>query len=326
MAVAPNGTLLYVPGEVHGAAWEVVWVTRDGMATPVDSAWSFVPTGSGGIAISPNGRRLAVSIAASNSDDIWVKQLDRGPFTRLTFEGANVRPTWSDDGEFIFYASRVDVGTGDARRRRADGTGSAEVLLEATERVEEVVPVPGTDRMIVRLGSIPGGGVFLAERGVGDSALSPLLASPAFDELSPALSPDGRWLAYASTESGRYEVYVRPFPDVDAGRWQVSRDGGTEPLWARSGRELFYRSANGDLVAVTVHAGTSFETGEQRVLFSTSAYWSSPGHAQYDLTPDDRRFVFIRAKGSQDPGAQSSTAVLVLNWLSELQAGAPRGR
>ena len=121
-------------------------------------------------------------------------------------------------------------------------------------------------------------------------------------------------------------MYVRPFPDVDGGRWQVSRDGGSEPLWAHSGRELFFRSANGDLVAVTVRAGTSFEAGEQRVLFPASAYWSNPGHAQYDITPDDRRFVFIRPIGSEDPGAQSSTVVLVQNWLRELEAGAARGR
>ncbi|MEN8377042.1 MAG: hypothetical protein ABFS34_16580, partial [Gemmatimonadota bacterium] len=177
-------------------------------------------------------------------------------------------------------------------------------------------------------GAGPGRDAYLLERGgaTGDSAVSPLLASPAYEEVAIALSPDGRWLAYSSNESGRYEVYVRPFPEVDSGRWQVSRDGGNEPLWAHSGQELFYRSANGDLMAVSVQPGTGFRAGEQRVLFSASGYLSSASNTEYDITPDDRRFIFKRQVGAEETGPQTLTAVLVQNWLSELSAGGPGGR
>jgi serine/threonine-protein kinase len=182
--------------------------------------------------------------------------------------------------------------------------------------------------MVVRLGVPPTRDVYLFERGVtpADSAITPLVASDAYEEASIALSPDGRWLAYASNESGRYEVYVRPFPDVDAGRWQVSRDGGNEPLWAHSGEELFYRGENGDLIAVTLQPGTGFRAGEQRVLFSAAGYLSSASNTEYDITPDDQRFVFKRQIGVEEEGTQTLTTVLVQNWLSELSVGRPGGR
>jgi serine/threonine-protein kinase len=330
MALAANGTLMFVPGEAlgGGAPVEAVWVTRDGLATPVDSGWAFVPAGNGGIALSPDGRRLALAIQASGSADIWIKELDHGPFTRLTFEGTNIRPVWSADGDFVLYLSSPEGGNVDLRRRRADGTSTAETLLDATRAVWQVRPVPDTSLHIVRLGVPPTRDVYLFERGVtpADSAITPLVANPGYEEASIALSSDGRWLAYASNESGRYEVYVRPFPEVDGGRWQVSRDGGNGPLWAHSGQELFYLSANGDLMAVTVQPGTGFRAGEQRVLFSASGYLSSASNTEYDITPDDRRFVFKRQVGIEETGPQTLTAVLVQNWLSELSAGGPGGR
>jgi serine/threonine-protein kinase len=146
-----------------------------------------------------------------------------------------------------------------------------------------------------------------------------LIADDGFEETAPAFSPDGRWLAYTTNESGRYEVYVRPFPDVNAGRWQVSRDGGTEPEWAHSGRELFYRSGGGDLIAASVQAGASFSVGEQHVLFPAGGFLGSSAHARYAVTPDDRRFVFTRLVGSGENSGAVITAVLVQHWLNDLQ-------
>jgi serine/threonine-protein kinase len=322
MALSANGTLLFVPGEAQagGAPVEAVWVARDGRVTPVDSGWGFLPATNGGLALSPDGRRLAIAARASGSDDIWIKELDRGPFTRLTFDGSNVRPRWSRDGRSVLYISAEGGASQNLRRRRADGTSSPETLLDAGRAVWEVRSTPDTMRLLVRLGVPPSRDIYLFDRATpGDSGLTPLIADDGFEETAPAFSPDGRWLAYTTNESGRYEVYVRPFPDVNAGRWQVSRDGGTEPEWAHSGRELFYRSGGGDLIAASVQAGASFSVGEQHVLFPAGGFLGSSAHARYAVTPDDRRFVFTRLVGSGENSGAVITAVLVQHWLNDLQ-------
>jgi len=149
----------------------------------------------------------------------------------------------------------------------------------------------------------------------GDTALTPLILTPA-QEGHPALSPDGRWLAYVSDESGNREVYVRPFPDAASARWQVSTTGGAEPVWAHSGRELFYRSAQNELVAAEVRRGPSFSVGEQRALFSVAPYFSLGPLQSYDVSPDDRRFLMLR----EGPLSQQSELILTENWAQELKA------
>jgi hypothetical protein len=175
--------------------------------------------------------------------------------------------------------------------------------------------------MVVRLGVPPTRDIYLLQRsaGAGDSAITPIIANGGYEEVAPALSPDGRWIAYASNESGRYEVYVRPFPGVNDGRWQISGNGGNEPLWAHSGRELFYRAGNGDLMAVTVAGGSAFVAAEQRRLFAAAPYLSNTAHTEYQLSPDDRRFLFKRLVGAEIAGARAATAVLVQDWLTELE-------
>ena len=138
-----------------------------------------------------------------------------------------------------------------------------------------------------------------------------------FQESAPAVSADGQWLAYVSNETGESQVYVRPFPNVDDGRWLVSADGGTEPVWGRSGRELFYRDGNGDMIAVEVRPGDAFTTGVQRVLFSTTEYRSNVFHQMYDVTPDGQRFVMIRMTG--DP-QDDFELIVVENFFEELKA------
>jgi eukaryotic-like serine/threonine-protein kinase len=323
LALSTNGTLLYVPGDALAgrAPVEAVWVDRTGAATVVDSTWTFIPSGNGGIALSPDGRRVALAIQTGGTEDIWIKELPRGPFTRLTFEGSNIRPSWTADGRSLLYFSSVGGGNSDLRRRRADGTSGPETLLDATRAVWEVVPTADTSVMVVRLGVPPTRDIYLLQRsaGAGDSAITPIIANGGYEEVAPALSPDGRWIAYASNESGRYEVYVRPFPGVNDGRWQISGNGGNEPLWAHSGRELFYRAGNGDLMAVTVAGGSAFVAAEQRRLFAAAPYLSNTAHTEYQLSPDDRRFLFKRLVGAEIAGARAATAVLVQDWLTELE-------
>ncbi len=147
-----------------------------------------------------------------------------------------------------------------------------------------------------------------------DSVPVPLVATE-FRETSPAVSPDGRWLAYASNESGRGEVYVRPFPNTNDGKWLVSTDGGREPVWAHSGRELFHRGGRNQMVAAVL-PGPRFVTGERRVLFPIQGFRSTPQHQQYDVTPDDQRFVMIRNVGAEE----AWELIVVENFFEELKA------
>ncbi len=144
----------------------------------------------------------------------------------------------------------------------------------------------------------------------------PLLTAP-YDEAVPALSPDGRWLAYESGETGRREVFVRPFPDVESGKWQVSTAGGTSPVWAHSGRELFFINGSRELVSQAVLPGPVFQLGEQRVLFSIDAsYELAADYTSFDVDPDDRRFLMVRK--TAEAAAEAPQLVVVENWLAEV--------
>jgi serine/threonine-protein kinase len=226
--------------------------------------------------LSPDGRRLALSVwrvaDRIGNGDIYVKQLDAVPFalTPLTFTGDGASPVWTADGQSVLYSEgRGNSGpVSSLLRRRADGTGAVDTLIPARgiRTIIEVVPARDTTQFILRVGANgPQRDIVLARR--GDTTTTPLMADAAFAEINPALSPDGRWLAYASNESGRFEVYVRPFPDVNARRVQVSQAGGTEPRWAHSGRELFFRNGAHALVAATVVPAATFTLGRQTVLF-----------------------------------------------------------
>jgi serine/threonine-protein kinase len=143
-----------------------------------------------------------------------------------------------------------------------------------------------------------------------------LILNSKFTEAAPALSPDGKWLAFNSDESGRYEVYVVPFPHTGAARWNVSTRGGTEPAWSHSGNELFYRDGAGNMVSVDVRMTPSFSLGASKVLFSASGYASYDRHQEYAVARDDKRFLMVRLFGSE----QAPRLVLVKNWVTDLKA------
>ena len=294
LAVSATGTLWYVAGGIGtGGMQEVVWVQRDGSATRVAEGWSGVVTD---LALSPDGRRLAVS-ARQLGTHIWIRELDEGPLSKLTVDGTNLRPAWTPDGRSVAFVSERTENR-DLYQRVADGSRPPTLLLDAERPVEEVAFSPDGAWLVYRVGSNAGERDLYARRIGTDSSIA-LVATPA-DETSPALSPDGRWLAYVSTESGAAEVYVRPFPNTADGRWQISTQGGQEPVWSRSGRELFYRTAgatNAQMV-VEIMPGRTFVTGTRRTLFPLTRYSLSLAHQQYVVTPDDRRFVMIRATES----------------------------
>jgi Tol biopolymer transport system component len=314
LSLSRTGTLVYTSGSTLGSR-RPFWVSREGVATPVDPSWD--PQGLiNNIALSPDGKQLAVELARNGKPDIWVKQLPSGPFSRITFgDTAGVRPAWSPDGrEVYFILDRSATGVGSMYAHRADGTGNARPLIAAAGEFGQIVP-SRDGRWIVTRTSISGAGQgdILGFR-LGDTAAVPLVRSGAV-ETTPSLSPDGRWLAYASNESGTFEVYVRPFPETGTAKWQVSTAGGRQPLWARSGRELFYVNNRSELVVAQLLPGAAFAVGEQRVLFSTAQYAAGSGVHGYAVSPDDQRFLVTR----EGEALQESELVVAQHWLAGLK-------
>jgi serine/threonine-protein kinase len=317
ISVSRTGRLLYATRP----RWtlEVVWVQRDGTWTPVDPDNPM--QGIRYVVLSPDDTKLAVTTydrPPSDDGQLWIKQLPRGPYSRFTFEGAvNMRPSWSPDGRSVVFIS--DRGENrDAWIKRADGTREAEILLDESGVIDEAFYSPSGEWLVYRRGKEAGERDIFAIRPSTDTAATPLLTST-FDELAPALSSDGRFLAYVSGRTGQPNVYVRPFPEADA-EIQVSANGGEEPVWARNGSELYYRNGAQEMVAVPVLPGSEFLSGPEQVLFDASAYRSDFWHAAYDVTVDGERFVMIR---NSDSGSLDEELIVVENWFEELEQLVP---
>ena len=329
MAFSSSGTLvMQAGGRVGGvlARYQMVWVDRAGVATPVDTTWTFSLTQSGanvGWALSPDGSRLAIGLNTSSGDDIWIKQLPTGPLSRITLDSvAEHRPRWTPDGQSVTYlinANPLHV----LRQRRADGTGADETRLDmSTTTIPEGYWSRDGKWLVLRTGGAQGqrgARDILGMRPGVDSAPVPLAADPRYDEAAPMLSPDGRWLAYESDETGKTEVYVRPFPNTEGGKWQVSVNGGQAPLWAHSSKELFYVDGARNMVAAPLVPGASFQLGERRILFrlGDDLYLEAQEHyTPFDIAPDDRRFIMAREVRA---GAEvAPTFLIVENWFTEL--------
>ena len=315
LAIAGDGSMLYLPADPRGGDVRVVRVDRQGRPTVLDPDWrANINT----LALSPDGRRLAVSIAGEGRTDLWVKQLDAGPLTRLTFSGTlNYRPAWERGGRSLSFTSDQD-GMSHLYRIRADGSGKPERLMPGdTSQIDESLWSPDGRWLVYRAGVVDGTRNIFARRAAGDSG-AVTISARVFDEYMPTLSPDGRWIAYVSVESGHEEVYVRPFPDVERARWQVSTAGGSQPVWAHSGRELFYVAASDSVVAVDVSGTPDFATGAGRELFSTRSFLLQPFHQGLTVTPDDRAFIMLQPAGTS--AGQASRLTVVLNWFDEVGA------
>jgi serine/threonine-protein kinase len=313
MAVSDNGTLVYTSGgsAATNAIW---WVNRDGSSTPVDTGWHVQGTISS-VALSPDAKSLAVTVLRGTAQDIWVKQIPTGPFSRVTFgDTAHFRGAWTGDGRSVVYISDQGAGAGQPSQRRADGTGTPQRLLQAAMSFGQAVPTRDGRWLVLRRSTAEQGAGDLYAVKTGDTTLVPLVTTPAV-ELSPAVSPDGRWLAYSSDESGTAEVYVRPFPDAATARWQVSSSGGTNPVWSRDSRELFYTSGHGEMASVPIKPGPTFNPGEPRPLFPVGPFTVNGNAGVFDVSPDGKRFLMIRPVA----GLGETELVVVQNWFQELK-------
>jgi Tol biopolymer transport system component len=256
-------------------------------------------------------------------NDIWIWDFEHENLVRFTFDPGQDRfPVWSPDGKRIVFSSSRAGGSG-ARalfRQAADGTGPIEQLaMGSTDIFSATSFLPDATGLLVYGGQGGAGGqddISIVEL-EHEGRVAPLLHT-AFSETTPALSPDGHWLVYGSDESGREEIYVRPFPDVEGGRWQISTEGGSQPLWAHNGRELFYRDGE-SLLSVPIETDGRFEHGSPQVLFG-DGYYVGRGAQAYDVSKDDQRFLMI--KELEQPLA-SQKIIIVENWFTELERLAP---
>jgi serine/threonine-protein kinase len=305
--VGANGTAAWIQGPSTGAQQQLMWETRDGQRTPVDDQW--VTDMIGNPALSPDGKKVAVSVGASPSDShVYIKQLDHGPATKLADDG--YAPHWSNDASEVYFLGRNQR----VLKAPADGRALATQVFKARGMVPTGFDVSpdGSTFFLVGNGSLYRGKA-------GTDSLEKLDVAPG-PVTAPTISPDGKWLAYSSDETGRLEVYVRPLPDVMRAKFQISSGGGRTARWSRDARQLFFLDEQMVLNAVAIGGGPSLSAGIPKPLFSTAQYLVA-GNRSFDVDRTGSRFIFF---GAPKAGPiEREQLILVENFFSELLAKVP---
>ena len=318
-----TGNLVYVAGSEGGQSVSIDWMDHEGKFTPLRQT----PGNYYNPAFSPDGKRLALDISDGKRRDIWVYEWERDTLTRLTFAGDNnTFPVWTPDGQRIVYSSEEKGGAPNLWWIRADGAGDPQRLAESMYRQDahsfrpdgKVLAFnqlnPGTNWDIMTF-PIEGD----EKSGWKPGEPKPFVNST-FVELAPAFSPDGRWVAYASTESGNYEVYVRPFPGP-GGKWQISTGGGGIPVWSLNRNELFYATLDNKIMMLTYTAsGDSFHADKPQP-WSPGQFTDRGLNFNFDLHPDGKRFAVLKGPGAEAPAVNKVN--IVLNWFEELKRRVP---
>jgi len=311
-SVSATGSLVYISGSAQALESRLVWVSRSGIEQPLAA-----PAKDYGFPrLSPDGHRVALV----NGGQVWLYDPARDTLTRLTFEGSsNLYPTWTPDGKRIAFVSDKG-GPLNIYWQMADGSGGLERLTTSQNIQVPLSWSPNGERLaFIEVSPTTAADIWVLQ--LNDRKAQPFLQTPAY-EGTPQFSPDGHWLAYTSDESGRREIYVQPYPGP-GGKWQISTDGGNEPVWNRSGRELFYRNAD-KMMAVDITTQPSFSASKPKMLFEKR--YVSPGGGtfpNYDVSPDGQRFLML--KPVQQEQAESTQINIVLNWTEELKRLVPTG-
>ena len=320
-AVGTDGTLVYVPVAEEGVDLRsLVWVDRSGVEEPL----SFESRPYSDLQLSPDGRQVVTEVRDPDNTDIWIYDLERDTSTRFTFDPArDLWPVWTPDGERVVFASTRDGGIQNLHWKAANGIGPVE-RLTTSESVQAPHSFAADGRLV--FGDDPQDTlVDLAVLSMEGDYPAETLVQTDFRDANGDVSPDGRWLAYVSDESGEEEIYVRPFPNVDDGRWQISRDGGSKPVWGPDSRELFYITSDAPDAPVTMMIAVNdtdptFSPGNSVPLFSGPYLPSNRGrHHVFDISPDGQRFLMIK----QDTTSESPPIIVVQNWTEELKRLVP---
>jgi hypothetical protein len=314
--VADSGLFAYVPGSTGPPERTLVWVDRQGAGKELPAPVNAYVTPR----ISPDGKLLAVQIFNAGSEDLWIYDFARNTLMRLTFSGGggSAAPLWTPDGKKVLHRSRVP--TLSFRTKLADGSGPDETLFSKELEDPNATPFSvSPDGRTLLFGRYCSAGFFgtYALSLEGTSKIQPFLQST-FNQTQAQFSPDGHWVAYVSNESGRDEIYVQPFPGP-GGKWMISTEGGSYPLWARSGREIFFRNED-KMMSVPVETQPTFKAGTPHVLFEDRGYL---GLGNYDVAPDGQHFLMIKEK---EAPASSKELGIVLHWTDELKRIVPSGK
>ena len=312
------------PHEFFDQTGTIQWMQRDGSFEPLRD----VAANYRALQFSPNGSRLALSVLDQRTD-IWVYELQRGTMSRLTFyEARDSSPIWTSDGKRIVFSSTRNEksGSGDIYWKAADGTGDAQLLLENEYGIFPSAWHPGGDLLAYTVRNPESADIFIVpvqddeSEGLRAGEPEPFLTGP-FNEVEARFSLDGRFIAYASDESGQWEVYVRPFAG-SGGRWQISTDGGLYPEWSPNGRELFYHRTGSARQMMVVGYSVDGDT----FIPETPAPWSDGRFIQrgigrnFSLHPDGDRFAVYNA---QEDVTDSDHVRFIFNFFDELERLAP---
>ena len=329
--VAWNGTLVYLSGKSSTTSWPVAWMDGDGKTQPLLAAPGLYYTPR----LSPDGKRLAVAEGPFGRGDIQVYDWQRDTMTRLTFTQANAAPIWAPDGRHIVFNSAAN-GHFSLWWIRADGAGEAQLLLESKALRPSSFSADGRRFAFAEKGVNTGYDLWTLPLDLNDPehpkpGKPELFLRTRFDEQWPSFSPDGRWIAYTSNESGRNEVYVQPFRSgAPAGsvKWQISTGGGARPMWSRDGRELFYEALDQRImVAAYIAKGDSFAADKPRRWSNTQIL--NPGSPGFqwglDLAPDGKRFAVLPRPESVSEQKGSVHVTVLLNFFDELRRRVPAG-
>jgi Tol biopolymer transport system component len=312
-AISRAGTFAYLHGATDTEVHRLVWVDRNGRVDPVD-----LPPGTYlDMKLSPDAKRVAIQQVAGGGSDIWIYEFARKSFTRLTFGGTNRTPIWSPDGSMVYWvllnanASGVTI-----MRRPSDGSAAAETVATSRSSVFlEKLSADGRSAFVdysndhgssarTDIGMLP------LQR---EATPQPLIATN-FDEFSSSLSPDGRWIAYQSDETSRFEIYVSD-ASGHGGRWQISTQGGEEPRWSGDGHELYYRNDT-LFMSVPLEAAGTFQAGTPKLLFDGVYNMRTDSGISYGVDSKNGRFLMYRLT----EGAGTPTSIRVItNWSSGLR-------